>query len=251
MAQAAQAVGKVAAKKLLGQQMNKYSNKNVAGDKDPYFAYVPHPRTGKLKKVKKQVPDYIPEHDAVILAKVRKYAYRYDMALFNVAGVRFGWSSVAGLVPWVGDAADVMMALKVYRLCTKVDCKLDSSTKRKMQLWILADGLIGLVPLVGDFADAALKCNTQNLRLLELRLDEVYMPEEMKRAKGLKVKGDKEKRGDRPQHYQPATVYEDFSDEEQERREMMDGPPPPAYQPNKEESTRQRKGKKNNPFIRY
>ena len=251
MAQAAQAMSKVAAKKLLGNQMNKYSSKNVAGDKDPYYAWVRSSRTGKMKKVKKQVPDYIPEHDAVILAKVRKLAYRYDMALFNVAGVRFGWSSVAGLVPWFGDAADVLMAMKVYRLCSKVECKLDSGTRRKMQMWILADGLIGLVPIVGDFCDAALKCNTQNLRLLELRLDEVYMPEDMKRAKGLKVKGDKEKggRGQADQHYQPATVYEDFSDEELERQQV-DGPPP-EYRPKKEDSTRQPKAKKRNPYLRY
>ena len=250
MAQAAQVVGKMAAKKLLGKQMKQYSNKQVAGDKDPYFAYIENPRTGKMKKVKKQVPDYIPEHDAIILAKVRKYAYRYDMALFSIAGVRFGWSSVVGLIPWAGDAADVAMALKVYRLCTKVNCKLDSKTKRKMQIWILADGLVGLVPVVGDFCDAALKCNTQNLRLLELRLDEMYMPDEMKRARGLRVKGDKEKGVHRPQqHYQPATVYEDFSDEEHEQRETEE--PPPEYRPKKEDNTKQQKKKKSNPFVRY
>ncbi|KAF2240023.1 hypothetical protein EV356DRAFT_527868 [Viridothelium virens] len=245
----ATAVGKVAAKKLLGKQMSKYSSKQVAGDKDPYFAYVENPRTGKLKKVKKQVPDYIPEHDALILAKVRKQAYRYDMALFNVAGVRFGWSSAIGLIPWIGDCADVGMAINVYRLCNKVNCKLDSKTKRKMQMWILADGLIGLVPIVGDFCDAAIKCNTQNLRLLELRLDEMYMPEDMKRARGMKVNGEKEKGGRTQQQYQPATVYEDFSDEDQERRAVEE--PPPEYRPRKEDSTRQRKPKKSNPYVRY
>ena len=245
----AEAVGKMAAKKLLGKQMSKYSSKGVAGDKDPYFAYVENPRTGKMKKVKKQVPDYIPEHDAMILAKVRKQAYRYDMALFNLAGVRFGWSSVIGLVPWVGDAADVAMALNVYRLCNRVECKLDSKTKRKMQMWILADGLIGLVPLVGDFCDAALKCNTQNLRLLELRLDEMYMPDEMKRARGMKLKGEKGTGQAQQQRHQPATTYEDFSDEEHERRDHEE--PPPEYRPKKEDSVKQRKVKKSNPYVRY
>jgi len=60
---------------------------------------VKDPRTGKTKKVHKQVPAYIPDHDAVILAKMRKRAYKLDMALFTIAGIRFGWSSVIGLIP--------------------------------------------------------------------------------------------------------------------------------------------------------
>ena len=35
-------------------------------------------KPGKFKKVKKQVPAYIPEHDANILARSRKTAYRLD-----------------------------------------------------------------------------------------------------------------------------------------------------------------------------
>jgi hypothetical protein len=52
-----------------------------------------------MMKVKKQIPDYIPEEDAVILAKVRRRAYRYDMCLFNFLGIRFGISAVWGLIP--------------------------------------------------------------------------------------------------------------------------------------------------------
>lgn len=66
---------------------------------DPYFAEITDPRTGKKKKVKKQIPSYIPEHDAMILAKMRSRAYKLDMGLFNFAGTRFGWSSVIGIVP--------------------------------------------------------------------------------------------------------------------------------------------------------
>lgn len=49
--------------------------------------------------MKRQIPDYIPEHDAIILAKMRQRAYMLDMSLFNFMGVRFGWSSVIGLIP--------------------------------------------------------------------------------------------------------------------------------------------------------
>jgi len=67
---------------------------------DPYFARIEVPgKPGKFKKVKKQVPDYIPEHDAVILAKMRSRSYKLDMCLFNLMGIRFGWSSVVGIIP--------------------------------------------------------------------------------------------------------------------------------------------------------
>ena len=114
----ANAIGKYAAKKLLRKQMAKYKTKEVSGDQvststilwfqtiltndvqDPYFARIEVPgKPGKFKKVKKQVPDYIPEHDAVILAKMRSRAYKLDMCLFNFLGIRFGWSSVIGLLP--------------------------------------------------------------------------------------------------------------------------------------------------------
>lgn len=91
-------VGKYAAKKLLGKQMDAYKHKRVAGADDPYFARVPG-RNGKLKKVKKQIPDFIPEGDAHRLARAKSLAYRLDMSLFNFAGIRFGWSSVVGIIP--------------------------------------------------------------------------------------------------------------------------------------------------------
>ena len=56
-----------------------------------------------MKKVKKQIPAYIPSHDADILAKARKRAYKLDFCLFNFLGFRFGWSSVIGLIPAIGD----------------------------------------------------------------------------------------------------------------------------------------------------
>jgi len=66
---------------------------------DPYFDVIWDERKGRSKKVKKQVPSYIPEHDAIILAKMRRRSYRLDMGLFSLFGIRFGWSSVIGLVP--------------------------------------------------------------------------------------------------------------------------------------------------------
>ncbi|KAI6895576.1 hypothetical protein KC355_g20444, partial [Hortaea werneckii] len=66
----AAAVGKYAAQKMLRKQMGKYEGKKVEQGDDPYFAMIEDPkRPGKFKKVKKQIPDYLSEHDAMILAR--------------------------------------------------------------------------------------------------------------------------------------------------------------------------------------
>ncbi|KAF2083970.1 hypothetical protein K490DRAFT_20597, partial [Saccharata proteae CBS 121410] len=170
----ANAVGKYAAKKMLGKQMDKYRSKDPI-DQDPYFTYVLD-RRGRKKKVKKQVPDYIPEHDALILAKMRSRSYKLDCSLFNLLGQRFGWSSVIGLAPGFGDAADFALALGLLLMCRNVECGLGTATTIQMMINCIIDLVIGIVPLLGDLLDAYFKANTRNLRLLEKRLDEVYKP---------------------------------------------------------------------------
>jgi len=163
--------------------------------------------------VKKQIPAYIPEQEANILAKARKTAYRMDYALFTLLGVRFGWSSVIGLVPAIGDAADALLALNLILSMRKVSCGLPNGVLLMMMFNLALDFVVGLVPFIGDVADAAVKCNGKNVRLLEEHLDKVYMPEE------LKAKNSKLPRESRPR---PASVYIDVSDEEDERRGTYD-----------------------------
>ncbi|KAK3708548.1 hypothetical protein LTR37_011443 [Vermiconidia calcicola] len=244
----AAAVGKFAANKLLKKEMAKYREKNPEGGHDPYFAYIEDPRKpGKMKKVKKTIPAYIPEHDAEILAKVRRRAYRLDMCLFNLLGIRFGWEAVIGIVPVAGDAIGVLMALMIFKMCCEVEGGLDQSTKTRMLLNIAIDFAVGLVPFVGDLADAAFKCNTKNLRLLEVALDKKYAPEmrrDERRFAGVDKEQRRKKRASgifRPDDPPPATVFEDYSDDELREGYGHDGAghgvqqPPPAYQ----NSTRQ------------
>ena len=71
---------------------------------DPYFESVPATRLNgkpskKMKKVRKALPPGISDHDGKVLTKVKRRAYRLDMSLFNCCGIRFGWSSVIGIVP--------------------------------------------------------------------------------------------------------------------------------------------------------
>lgn len=175
---------------------------------------VPHPtKPGKKKKVKKQIPAYIPEHDADILARARKTAYRLDFCLFNFLGIRFGWSSVIGLVPVAGDGLDALLAGKLIYSMSRAKCGLPLGIVLLMLFNFSIDFLIGLVPFVGDLADAYYKCNSMNVRLFEKHLDKVYKPQQLQ---------DEEKNMKKEKRPRPATVHEDFSDEEEDRRNTFD-----------------------------
>jgi len=135
------------------------------------------------------------------------------MSLFNFLGIRFGWSSVIGLVPAIGDGVDGAMALMVVRKCNKVEGGLPAAVLVQMMIWVIFDFVIGLVPLVGDLLDASIKANSKNVRILEQHLDSKYKPKEVTRRE----REDAEAAKRRNQEYHapaPATVYEDMSDED-------------------------------------
>lgn len=55
--------------------------------------------SGKVKKVKKGIPRGVSDHDTRILKSVRRRAYRLDLSLFNLCGIKFGWSAIIGIIP--------------------------------------------------------------------------------------------------------------------------------------------------------
>ncbi len=67
----------------------------------------------------------------------------------------------------IGDVLDAFMALMVIRSCQKVDNGLPKSITQKMWLNLVLDFVVGLVPFIGDLADAVFRCNTKNAVLLE------------------------------------------------------------------------------------
>jgi hypothetical protein len=175
-------IAKYISKKVLGETMA-----NNFGKEDPYFETVPATRldgrpSSKGKKRRKALPPGISEHDAKILTKVKRRAYRLDMSLFNCCGIRFGWSSVIGIIPAIGDVIDAFMAMMVLRTCQQVEGGLPASVKSKMMFNIVLDFGIGLVPFLGDIADALFRANTRNAVELEKFLRE-------KGAKALKAQG--------------------------------------------------------------
>ena len=84
---------------------------------------------------------------------------------FSVAGIRFGWDSIVGLVPGVGDLATTLLGLYPVYLAGRHD--LGGWTILRMLGNIGLDFLVGLVPLLGDVFDVAFKSNRRNLELFK------------------------------------------------------------------------------------
>jgi hypothetical protein len=203
-------IAKYISKKVLGETI-----KNNFGSEDPYFETVPATRlngrpSGKMKKRRKALPAGISEYDGKVLTKVKRRAYRLDMSLFNCCGIRFGWSSLIGIIPVVGDVIDAFMAIMVLRTCEKVEGGLPADVKLKMYINIILDFGIGLVPFVGDIADAMYHANTRNAVVLENYL-------RRKGAKALQVQG------------QAVPAIDPSNPEEYDRHTMEDVGPPPQY----------------------
>ncbi|OAX83884.1 hypothetical protein ACJ72_01761 [Emergomyces africanus] len=160
---------------IVSKKILKESAETRFGQEDPYFETVPATDLfgrQKTKKKRKAAPPGISANDERILTKVKRRAYRLDLSLCNFCGIRFGWGSVIGLVPAIGDALDMFMALMVVTTCNKIDGGLPSGLRLRMLFNVAIDFVIGLIPFIGDLADAVYKCNTRNAVLLERLLKE-------------------------------------------------------------------------------
>ncbi|KAF7165002.1 hypothetical protein CNMCM6106_001324 [Aspergillus hiratsukae] len=170
---------------FVGKRILAESARNHFGQEDPYFEEVPASRLSrafgkKTKKRRKAIPPGLSENDQKVLTQVKRRAYRLDYCLFNLCGIRFGWGSVIGLIPFLGDVGDTALAMMVVKNCEEIDGGLPARLRTMMMINVLIDFVIGLIPFVGDVVDAVYKCNTRNAVILEKHLRE-------KGAKALKA----------------------------------------------------------------
>jgi hypothetical protein len=98
------------------------------------------------------------------LARVRQVAKLLD-SQFEIGGFKFGWDSIVGLVPVVGDIA--MALVGTYPLYVARKHNLSKFVRARMISNLLIDWAIGSVPLVGDLIDAGFKAHLKNATLLE------------------------------------------------------------------------------------
>lgn len=140
-----------------------------------------------------------------------------------------------------GDIIDAMFALLVVKSCGNIDGNLPSNLHAKMILNVIIDFVIGLVPFVGDLADAVYKCNSRNAVLLEGHL----------RKKGIRALKDQRRNQD-PNI--DMSLPEEFDKYENAARSSREGQevgtvdnetparPQPAKQPQRGRSHRSQRG---------
>jgi hypothetical protein len=102
------------------------------------------------------------------LARARTLATWLD-AQFEVAGVKFGFDAIIGLVPGVGDTITSLIAL--YPIWVAKRHGLGKALQARMAFNVFVDWLPGLVPVVGDLIDFFYRENLKNLKLLDRAVD--------------------------------------------------------------------------------
>jgi hypothetical protein len=90
-----------------------------------------------------------------------------DLFRVPVLGWRFGLDALIGLIPGFGDTATSLVSF--YILASAVRYRVPKVTLARMGLNIALDYVVGSLPLLGDFVDAAWKANHKNLDLLKKR----------------------------------------------------------------------------------
>ncbi|KZF26675.1 hypothetical protein L228DRAFT_243175 [Xylona heveae TC161] len=119
-----------------------------------------------VRKFKKNHLPYTSDKDLKVLNKVARRARRLDYGLCNCCGLRIGWSVIIGIIPFVGDGLEVLLAMWVLSTASTIEGGIPPMLRSRMYFNIMVDFFVGLVPFVGDVADAFYRCNTRNAKLL-------------------------------------------------------------------------------------
>lgn len=111
----------------------------------------------------------IPTSDADRLKRVEQLARWMDSS-FRIPGtpIRFGWDSLIGLIPGVGDA--VSAATGTWILHEAYQAGISKPAMLRMLGNIAVDVTVGAIPLVGDAFDVYWKSNLRNAKILEKHL---------------------------------------------------------------------------------
>ncbi len=98
--------------------------------------------------------------------KSRKFAELLD-SRFTIPGtkIKVGLDPILGLVTGIGDLAGASLSVYFMFYATRLGAK--SSVLLRMFMNIMADLIIGSIPILGDLFDVAWKANIRNAKLLE------------------------------------------------------------------------------------
>ncbi len=100
------------------------------------------------------------------LLQAQKLANLTDTAVrLPVIGVRVGLDFLIGLIPGVGDAIMVLVALRIVQLGRRIG--VPKPLLKRMVRNCLVDFGLGFIPIVGDIVDIFYKANRANVRMME------------------------------------------------------------------------------------
>lgn len=103
------------------------------------------------------------------LRRLRRVAWRMDALVFLPGtNLTLGLDNILGLVPVVGDVAT--LAPSVWMIWKARDLGATPGALAFMVANLIADVLIGSIPVVGDLFDIWYNANIRNYRLLEKNL---------------------------------------------------------------------------------
>ena len=102
------------------------------------------------------------------LRQLRALARLLDSSVPLPGGYRIGLDGLIGLIRGFGDA--VGASLSAYIIWRAAQLGASWTTLLRMTGNALVDGLIGLIPIIGDLFDFAWKANQRNMELLEASL---------------------------------------------------------------------------------
>ncbi|MFN6463974.1 MAG: DUF4112 domain-containing protein [Nostoc sp. DedVER02] len=119
-----------------------------------------------------------PDTKAPTLKRLRQLSRLLDN-IITIPGTKigFGVDPILGLIPIGGDFLGVMFSS--YIILEAARLGVSRATLAKMVFNVILDGLVGTVPVLGDFFDFAWKANTNNIKLLE---EYLKFPSEQKSA---------------------------------------------------------------------
>ena len=119
----------------------------------------------KRRPAPMRAPRPKPHPHAARLDRLDRLAHGMD-SRFRVpgTGIRFGWDSILGLVPGLGDVASLAPAGYIWLEGHRMGAP--AGLKARMAANIGLDLIVGSVPIVGDLFDVALKANRRNVGLL-------------------------------------------------------------------------------------
>jgi hypothetical protein len=84
-------------------------------------------------------------------------------------GIRFGWDSIIGLVPGLGDMATLAPGAYIWLEGHRLG--MPNHVKGRMAFNLGADFALGSIPVLGDLLDVGFKANLRNVALIREHLE--------------------------------------------------------------------------------